>query len=192
MIVAALYFLRHVVPPLAHFGRAERWWFGVHVGLAALGVVIGGVHLSFHDGAARLRKAVGVSAIVYGSFGCIAHLLAAKPLAWIHGEKEGVVAAAAAHRPALIDFYADWCIPCRELDVRTFGDAQLAAELSRFTLVKMNCSSDDDPIVKETTARYRADTLPTVVLLDKDGKVAQKIDRFVTAAELLPLLQQVR
>ena len=33
-----------------------------------------------------------------------------------------------------------------------------------------------DPKVKETTARYHADTLPTIVLLDSDGKVAVKID----------------
>jgi thiol:disulfide interchange protein DsbD len=157
------------------------------------------VHLSFHDGLGRkLRKGLGVALVVAGVFGTIAWVLtprevaaAGKKLEWIHGEKAGVAAARAAHKPALIDFFADWCIPCREMDVKTFQDERVARELSRFVLVKMDSSKDDDPVVKETTERYHADTLPTVVILDSDGKVAEKIDHFVTPSELLPKLQKV-
>ena len=45
--------------------------------------------------------------------------------------------------------------------------------------------------VDETAAvkqRYGAATLPTIVLLDADGKVAHKLDHFVEPKELLPLL----
>lgn len=193
MIVAALYFLRNVIASLGHYGRPTWSFLGVQIALVVVGALVGAVHLSFHDGGAVvLRKGLGVVVLCAGLFGIVAWALAPKPLEWIHGEKAGVAAARAAHKPAVIDFFADWCIPCRELDVRTFSKPEIEAELRRFQLVKMDCSSDDDPIVKETTARYRAVTLPTVVLLDSDGKVAQKIDRFLTAAELLPLLQQVR
>ena len=192
MLVAALYFLRNVVPALMRWGRPTTSFLVANLGLVALGAALGAVHLSFHDGGARkLRKAVGVAAVVAGLFGGISWALTPKKLDWIYGEKAGVAAARAAHKPAVIDFYADWCIPCHELDVKTFDQPEVRRELQRFTLVKMNCSADDDPVVKETTARYHADTLPTVVLLDADGKVAQKIDHFVTPAELLPLLRRI-
>jgi thioredoxin:protein disulfide reductase len=199
MIVAALYFLRNVVPPLMHYGSASPRFLAVNLALVAVGIGIGGIHLSFHDrGARRVRKAIGILAIVAGLFGGIAWSLTPKAasaaghkLSWIYGEKAGVAAARAAHKPALIDFFADWCIPCKEMDVKTFDRPEIAAELQRFQLVKMDCSKDEDPVVTATQARYDAQTLPTVVLLDSDGKVVKKIDRFVTAAELLPLLQQV-
>jgi thioredoxin:protein disulfide reductase len=165
--------------------------------LVGFGVLVGGIHLSFHDGLGRvLRKGVGIVAVVAGLFGVIASSMTPKthgnaPLNWIYSEKAGVAAAKAAHKPALIDFFADWCIPCKEMDVKTFARPEIAAELQRFQLVKMDCSKDEDPVVKATQERYRAVTLPTVVLLDSAGRVAHTIDHFVTADELLPLLETV-
>jgi thiol:disulfide interchange protein DsbD len=199
LVVAALYVLRNVSPALMHYGRPSMRFLQINVALVVAGVLIGGIHLSFHDGLGRIvRKGLGVLAIVAGLFGVIAWSLTPKTtgsaaaLTWTYGEKAGVAAARAAHKPALIDFFADWCIPCKELDIKTFARPELAAELQRFQLVKMDFSSDEDPVVNETRARYHADTLPTVVLLDSAGRVAHKIDHFVTADELLPLLQSVQ
>ncbi len=91
MIVAALYFLRNVVagadalrPPDA---RASC---GINIGLALAGLALGAIHLSFHDGAAKVvRKTVGVALLVAGLFGGIAWALTPKPLAWVYGEKAG-------------------------------------------------------------------------------------------------------
>jgi thiol:disulfide interchange protein DsbD len=192
MVVAALYFLRNVSPALAHYGQLSQAFLLTHAALFVAGVAVGGIHLSFHDSPSRqLRKAAGVLMVIVGMFGMISWSLTPRPLEWIYGEVAGMAAARAAHKPAVIDFFADWCIPCKEMDVKTFSDEEVAKELARFQLVKMDCSSDDDPKVKETTARYHADTLPTIVLVDSDGKVAVKIDHFTKPAELLPLLRQL-
>jgi len=195
MLVAALYFLRNVVPSLAAIGRASSRWLAGSLALAALGALAGAIHLSFHDGlAVRTRKALGVAVMVAGLYGVIAGILTPKAeagapvLTWIHGEKEGIAAARAQHKPALLDFYADWCLPCKELELKTFSRAEVAHALARFTLVKVNCTTDDDPAVAAAKKRWGADTLPTLVLLDADGKVARKIDHFVQPDELLKLL----
>ena len=195
MLVAALYFLRNVVPSLAAIGRASSRWLAGSLALAALGALAGAIHLSFHDGlAVRTRKALGVAVMVAGLYGVIAGVLAPKheagaPLiAWVHGEDEGLRLARAQHRPALLDFYADWCLPCKELELKTFSRAEVAHALARFTLVKVNCTTDDDPAVAAAKKRWGADTLPTLVLLDSDGKIAKKIDHFVKPDELLKLL----
>jgi thiol:disulfide interchange protein DsbD len=197
MLVAALYFLRNVSAPLRGWGSASRSWFLVNAGAIAVGVMLGGIHLSFkYSGAAeKLRKGLGTLAIVGGAFGIIAGVLAPKPevaaaqLSWIHGENEGVSAARAEHKPALVDFYADWCLPCKELELKTFSRADVAQALQRFKLVKVNCTTDDDPKVEEAKKRWGAATLPTVLLLDSQGKVAHKIDHFVSGEELLKMLQ---
>jgi thiol:disulfide interchange protein DsbD len=199
MLVMALYFLRNVSPALRDLARPSQLFLVGSIVACALGLGLGAVHLSFHDsGTKRVRKGVGVAALVAGGFGVVSWLLVPKvaagapTLVWTYGEKAGVAAAHGAHKPALIDFFADWCIPCKELDLKTFANPEVARELSRFQLVKMDCSSDEDPVVKETTARYQAATLPTLVLLDSAGKVAEKIDHFVTPPELLDRLRAVR
>jgi thiol:disulfide interchange protein DsbD len=200
MAVAALYFLRNVIHPLAAYGSRSTLFLGGHAGAIVFGVVLGGIHLTFHDDTpAKLRKALGVGAIVVGGFGIIGYLLTpksavagAKHLDWLKGEAAGVAAAKAAHKPALLDFYADWCLPCKEMELKTFDDENVSAELERMQLVKVDMTSDEDPAVVEVKQRYHADTLPTIVLLDSDGKVAQTINHFVEPKELLPLLQKLK
>jgi thiol:disulfide interchange protein DsbD len=190
MLVAALYFLRNVVPALMHYGHPTPRFLLINISIALAGLALGAVHLSFHDGAAKVaRKTVGVALLVAGLFGGIAWVLTPRPLAWIYGEKAGMAAAKAAHKPALLDFYADWCIPCKEMDVKTF--AKVADELQRFQLVKVDCTNDDDPVVVDTVKRYDAQTRPTIIVIDRDGKIVKKYDGAVSADELRPVLQSV-
>jgi thiol:disulfide interchange protein DsbD len=199
MVVAALYFLRNIYRPLADYGRSSVPFVAANVAAIAVGVLVGGLRLSFHGGALeRLRKALGVVAMVAGTFGVVASALApraadagAPALAWVKGEAVGVAAAKAAQKPALLDFYADWCLPCKELEKKTFDNPEVARELGRFTLVKVDCSSDEDPVVVEAQKRYDAATLPTVVLLDRRGKVVKKIDHVIEPDELIPLLRAI-
>jgi thiol:disulfide interchange protein DsbD len=202
MIVAALYFLRNVSKPLSGYGTHTQGWFLAHTVAIVAGVALGGIHLSFKysGGLEKLRKGVGVAAIVVGGFGLIGWILAPRTaaagsgahLAWIVGEKTGLKQATEKHQPVLMDFYADWCLPCKEMELKTFESDEVEKELGRFTLVKVNTTDEDDPAVAEAKKRYGAATLPTVVLLDSEGKVRRKIDHFVEPNELLPLLRELK
>ncbi len=191
MLVAALYFLRNVVPALMHYGRPTPRFFAINAAVALAGLALGAIQLSFHGATfvTIARKTLGVAALVAGLFGVIAWVLTPKPLNWTYGEKAGMAAARAAHKPALLDFYADWCIPCKEMDVKTFD--KVGGELQRFQLVKVDCTNDDDPVVVDTVKRYDAQTRPTVIVIDSDGKIVKKYDGVVSAEELGPVLRAV-
>lgn len=196
MTVAALYFLRNVSAILRAVGSPSPFWLVGCVLLAALGIAAGAIHLSFHHGdfIARTRKSVGLAAVVGGAFGAVGCVLSpplgasAQALRWTHGEREGIAQAQREHKPVLLDFYADWCLPCKELDLKTFSDPRVGGELARFTLVKVDCTTDDAPEVAAAKTRWGAQTLPTLVLVDREGRLSRRIDHFVSPYELLPLL----
>ncbi len=194
MIVAALYFLRAVSHPLLHYGSLKTSFVAGHAAALLLGGVVGGIHLNFKysGGAEKLRKALGLILIVAGSYGVLAWVLTPKPLEWIKGEQAGLAAAKAAGKPAFMDFYADWCLPCKEMELKTFDAPDVAAELARFTLIKVDMTKDEDPEVVAVKEKYKANTLPTLVLFDKSGQVAAHIDHEVKPAELLPILQKIK
>ncbi len=200
MVVAALYFLRNVWSTLAAVGTHTPRFLTIAVLALTVGVFIGGLKLSFHGPVGeKLRKGAGVLLMMAGGFGVMAWILAvpataqATELVWIHGEPGGVAAARTAHKPAFLDFYADWCLPCKELDIKVFHQPEVMAELQRFQLVKVDCTrGDDDPVVIETQKRYGAATLPTLVMLGPDGQLAKKIDHFVEKAELLDALRAIQ
>jgi thiol:disulfide interchange protein DsbD len=82
---------------------------------------------------------------------------------------------ASAGKPVIIDFFATWCIPCKELDEKTFNDAAVAKDLDRFTRIKADLTNGDDPLVRELTKRYAIVGVPTVVFLDSAGHEQQQL-----------------
>jgi thioredoxin 1 len=72
----------------------------------------------------------------------------------------------AAPRPVLVDFWAEWCMPCRK--IHTVLDEIAATELGqRIDIVKMNI--DDN---SETAMRYQVMSLPTLTIFKNGEPVA--------------------
>src|SRR5262249_57033264 len=53
--------------------------------------------------------------------------------------------AAAEHRPVMIDFFAEWCAACKELDRETYVGPSVVAEAQRFVRIKVDGTNTPDP-----------------------------------------------
>jgi thiol:disulfide interchange protein DsbD len=79
--------------------------------------------------------------------------------------------AALQDKPVIIDFSADWCAPCRELDQITFRHPDIV-RLSQDELifVKVDLTRSNNPVNNQLVDRFAVKGVPTIVFLDRTGQ----------------------
>ena len=91
-------------------------------------------------------------------------------IAWQPYSEERLAAAARDGKTALVDFFTDWCIACKEMDRDTFSQPEVIAASREFVCLRSNLTTDKDPVIKELYRRYGVRGVPTYVILGPDGK----------------------
>jgi thiol:disulfide interchange protein DsbD len=158
LIAMAFYFLRPLTGDVV-------FRYGV-AGSLLIGAAF--LFLSKSPGARSLRLIIATLLLVSGVFFALPPK-AGTAVRWERYESSVLNSAKAAGKPVVIDFYADWCAPCKELDQHTFNDPAVAGELQRFARIKANLTAADDPIVKQLTSQYAIVGVPTIVFIDGRG-----------------------
>ena len=85
-----------------------------------------------------------------------------------------------AEQPTLVDFWAEWCAPCRALT--PVVEAVAGEYQGRLQVAKMNI--DDHP---QTPTEYKVRAIPTLLLF-KDGKVVDQVVGLVSKSRLDEML----
>ncbi len=159
LIAMAFYFLRPLIGELA-------FQYGV-----AASLLIGAAFLFFFSrsqGATVWRIAIAILLLVSG----VAFAIPRKQgdgVQWAKYDTKALASARESGKPVVIDFYADWCLPCKELDAKTFSDPAVIAELDRFVRVKADLTVTSDEKTMALTKQYGIAGVPTIVFIDASG-----------------------
>jgi thioredoxin:protein disulfide reductase len=136
-----------------------------------------------------MRSTLGSAAIIALVFLLYPHR-ASEPLRFEPFTSELLATATEQRKPVLIDFSAEWCIPCREMDHSTFIDPSVVSESKRFVRMKANLTKQDK-LTAELTSKYEIQGVPTTMLIDSAGNVKMRKVGYIGPSELLSDLRNV-
>ena len=138
-------------------------------------LILGGIYLGFLEpsgrdktGLRRFKWAFGVVAIAFGVVS--ANALREPGINRQQYSDAKLDEAVKLSKPVMIDFYADWCIPCLELDRKTFTDPQVISATSEFVRLKVDLTHFDSPDSEALRKRFNIAGVPTIVFVDKKGQ----------------------
>ncbi|HQI40994.1 MAG: thiol:disulfide interchange protein [Ignavibacteriales bacterium UTCHB2] len=90
----------------------------------------------------------------------------------------------------VIDFYADWCIPCKELDALTFSDKRIIDQFENFTVYKVDMTKNNETN-EQLRKKFNVVGMPTVLVIDSKGNELKRITGFVNADEFLRYVSDI-
>ena len=202
LLATAIVYLKDLAPGARHLFSSSQVAVVAAAIAAAVGILLGALHGSFSGAAGRdLAKGVGVALVTLGAVyalgaGNARSSAAAAELPWLHDEAEAIRVARAERKPIVIDFWADWCTACKELDHTAWSDPRVRDEAQRFVLLKID-GSESSPMVKSglfdrTMEKYGILGMPTVLFIDPAGRELPAEARVTAAIGPDEMLKRLR
>ncbi|MEK6300268.1 MAG: cytochrome c biogenesis protein CcdA [Acidobacteriota bacterium] len=115
-------------------------------------------------------RAIGIGAAAIAIVMALPKKIEAE-IPWQPYSERALLDAHRAGKGVIVDTFADWCIPCKELDQATFTDAAVRTEAERFVTLKLDLTrSDAGSEAARAKTRFGIRGVPTVIFLDGAGK----------------------
>ncbi len=106
--------------------------------------------------------------------------------------QQQLVLAKQAQKPVMLDFYADWCVACKEFEKYTFHDPAVAAQLKQFVLLQADVTRNQAQDIELLQAQQVLG-LPTIDFWDAQGNPVSnaRLTGFMQAAPFLEHIQRI-
>jgi thiol:disulfide interchange protein DsbD len=158
--------------------------------------IAAGIHLGWLDKTGKnvrvfsyAKKIAGVAIVCGGIIYLLLGIRPAGKIAWMPYDQAILAKAAEEKKPLIIDFYADWCAPCRIMDKEVFSDHDVVKLMRNLITVQVdltNVKPSHDRLLRQ----YQIRGIPTTVFINRQGTEETKlrIVGLVTKSEFIKRL----
>ncbi len=165
LIGMAIYFLEPLFP--------DKSWYFYSLAIVA---IIAGVYLGWIDkntGKTAFKITRYIVAIVFILLGVFFLLPSdqdsGNKIDWQVYSPQLLSQAKENSKPVILDFYADWCIPCKELDNFTFSDERILAQSEKFLMLKADLTHFQTEQTSKIREKYNIRGVPTIIFIARNG-----------------------
>ncbi len=158
--------------------------------LLALAFIAAGVHLGWVDSTRAgfrafswVKKGVGVCGIITAAMLVWPLMVVGESIHWQAYSEKVFEDAKNSGKPIIVDFAADWCVPCREMEKRVFRDPAVVENAGKyFAMIRVDLTERANRETERMVRRFNIDGVPTVVFLKPGGEERQDL----RVLELMP------
>jgi thiol:disulfide interchange protein DsbD len=207
LLGVAIWILSSVLPPMA----SMLAWSALAIVSAMFLRALDGLGPHAH-GWSRLLKGVGIMLLVAGVALLVGALAGSRdPLRPLAGLVGGAAPATSPPwtrvssvaeldaklkqpgKPVMLDFYADWCVSCKEMDAFTFSDQRVRAELDTMLLLQVDVTANNDEH-KALLKRFSLFGPPGIIFFDAEGREVKglRVIGYQNAERFLKTLSTLR
>jgi len=187
LIFMSIYILRPIFPMI--FWRLLLLGVGISASIY-LGIInrkeMDGGHLKY------IRWIISLSILVLVVSYLIHQAIVLKrpTIQWISYDGKILDNALRSGRPAIVDFYADWCGPCRYMDEHIFKDPEILRYMDNLLAIRVDITKGTSRF-KEVIDRYDIKGVPTLIFLDSKGEERRdlRIESIISKEEFLKRLK---
>jgi thiol:disulfide interchange protein DsbD len=176
-----LYFLNSLMPP--NLNRVLTPAYFILSGIM-LGLVFSGKGVM--PGFKKFQVAFGVFLIIMGLF---IYRVWPQPseLSFAGYQTPLIDQARKDGKPVFIDFTANWCLPCKELEIKTFSDLKVKEGLKDWVLLRVDMTQYSSGPVEEIKKAYGIQGVPTLIFLNREGQERKDLRAvgFINPEEML-------
>jgi thiol:disulfide interchange protein DsbD len=110
---------------------------------------------------------------------------------WLTYSDRAYEASLQSNKKIMLDFYADWCIPCKEYDALTFTDPRVIELSKEFDNYKLDLTKTMSEKTERIRNKFKIVGMPTIILIDSKGNEAERITGFLNAKEFLDIMSKI-
>ncbi len=114
-------------------------------------------------------------------------------ISWETSIEVGIEKAIKEQKLLFLDFYADWCPPCKKMDIVTYTDERVSYYLNRYVPVRIDI--DKEPSVANeydgNARKYGGSGVPAIIIMDAKGNNLVKLHGFLSPDKLVGIFEKI-
>jgi len=110
----------------------------------------------------------------------------ADEISWVYSFEAGMKLARETMRPVVVDFWAIWCGPCKQMDIEVYRTAKMVQASKEFVFIQVDIDRD-----KTSPARYHVQAIPAILFLDPFETVLARKGGYTHAGDMLAAMNLI-